>query len=257
MSLRVTQPLFYDSYRRNRQHRVVHPGRRGHQRHRGRRHDPRVRTERWTTAPVIVRVVAGAARPRRSAGETLGIRGATVWLTGPVRVGEVDPGRGRRAAPGRRRPARLPPRRRQPPDAGSTATSASAATGREENVRRVAEVACLFADAGRGGHGRADQPLCRRPPPGPRAARGGRDRPSSRSTWPPRSPSAPAGTRRASTPGPRPVPMASFTGVDDPYEVPTSPELVVSGYAPLEESVGRIVECLEHQGVGPAPHQPR
>ena len=35
-----------------------------------------------------------------------------------------------------------------------------------------------------------------------------------------------------------------MTGVDDPYEVPISPELVVAGDAPVDESVGLILDCL-------------
>ena len=38
--------------------------------------------------------------------------------------------------------------------------------------------------------------------------------------------------------------VASLTGVDDPYEVPAAPELVLDGEAPVDESVGRILECL-------------
>ena len=41
VTLRTTQPLFFDEYRRNRAHRLVHPRRRSDQRHRRRRHDPR------------------------------------------------------------------------------------------------------------------------------------------------------------------------------------------------------------------------
>ncbi len=39
--LRTTQPLFADAYRRNRTTGGLHPHRRGHQRHRRRRHDSR------------------------------------------------------------------------------------------------------------------------------------------------------------------------------------------------------------------------
>jgi adenylylsulfate kinase-like enzyme len=35
-----------------------------------------------------------------------------------------------------------------------------------------------------------------------------------------------------------------MTGIDDPYEVPASPELTVAGDAPLDATVGRILERL-------------
>ena len=36
-----------------------------------------------------------------------------------------------------------------------------------------------------------------------------------------------------------------MTGVDDPYEIPESPEVVIAGDAPLDQSVGRLLECLD------------
>jgi adenylylsulfate kinase-like enzyme len=40
-----------------------------------------------------------------------------------------------------------------------------------------------------------------------------------------------------------------MTGIDDPYEVPASPELVVAGDAPLETSVDLILERLGLDGI--------
>jgi bifunctional enzyme CysN/CysC len=44
--------------------------------------------------------------------------------------------------------------------------------------------------------------------------------------------------------------VASLTGVDDPYEVPASPELVVTGEAPLETTVDQIAGFLGLGGNG-------
>ena len=38
--------------------------------------------------------------------------------------------------------------------------------------------------------------------------------------------------------------LTGMTGIDDPYEAPTAPELVIDGTAPLEESVARVLELL-------------
>ncbi len=47
--------------------------------------------------------------------------------------------------------------------------------------------------------------------------------------------------------------LKGFTGVDDPYEAPESPELVIhSGQETLEESVGRILQYLEQRALIPA-----
>ena len=38
--------------------------------------------------------------------------------------------------------------------------------------------------------------------------------------------------------------LAGMTGIDDPYQAPTAPELVIDGTAPLEESVSRVLDLL-------------
>ena len=176
------QPLFYDSYRRNRSTGLLHPGRRGDQRHRRRRDDPRGRTERWTSVSDVV-----WSRGPLDAGTSAGAR------SGPGGRPSGSPGcraRGSRRSPPRSRsdwwPTAGPPTGSTATTsaAGSTSTSASARAGREENVRRVAEVALLFADAGVVALVALISPYAegRR-----RARRPARGRPgcrSSRSTWP-------------------------------------------------------------------------
>jgi len=47
--------------------------------------------------------------------------------------------------------------------------------------------------------------------------------------------------------------LKGFTGVDDPYEEPHTPEVVCqTGREPLEESLARIVSYLESRGLIPA-----
>ena len=64
VTLRTTQPLFFDEYRRNREHRIVHPRRRGDERHRRRGHDPRPQQCLVATAarPASARRRSGSAR---------------------------------------------------------------------------------------------------------------------------------------------------------------------------------------------------
>ena len=49
-----------------------------------------------------------------------------------------------------------------------------------------------------------------------------------------------------------------FTGIDDPYEPPLSPELSIpTGQEPLEASLARVVAFLEERGLVPAPEAVR
>ena len=107
VTLRTTLPLFYDEYRRNRDHRQLHPRRRGHQHHRRRRHDPRparrVSSDNVTWHPGhVARDGPAVARAPRLAHRACRARASRRW-------------RRRRGAAGRRRPAGLRARRRQPP----------------------------------------------------------------------------------------------------------------------------------------------
>jgi bifunctional enzyme CysN/CysC len=115
--------------------------------------------------------------------------------------------------------------------------------GRDENVRRVAEVAKLFAESGvvavvalispyaearrraRELHEAAGIPFLEVYVATPVAVCADRD---------------PKGLYARARSGA----VASLTGVDDPYEVPSAPELVVDGSATVEESVGQILDRL-------------
>lgn len=115
--------------------------------------------------------------------------------------------------------------------------------GRDENVRRVAEVAKLFAEAGVVAVVALISPYAE----ARRLARELHESAGIRfievyvAT-----PVAVCATRdpkglyaRAQTGA-----VSSLTGVDDPYEVPVSPELVLAGDAPLEQSVGLVLDYL-------------
>ena len=101
------------------------------------------------------------------------------------------------------------------------------ADDRAENVRRVGHVARLLADAGLVAvvplisPYRRDRDLVRGPARRSAAAR------SSRSSSTRRSSSASSATRRASTRKARAGAITGFTGIDDPYEAPEAPELVL------------------------------
>jgi bifunctional enzyme CysN/CysC len=157
------------------------------------------------------------------------------------RLGQVDCGRRRRTAPGGRGAYRLDGDNLR---TGLNADLGFSRTDREENARRAAEVACLFADSGvvavvalispfaesrlraRQLHERAglafveiymaaSVDLC--------AARD------------------PKGLYARASSGD----IRSLTGVDDPYEVPESPELVIEPGAPLSDVVDTVVSALE------------
>jgi adenylyl-sulfate kinase len=171
-----------------------------------------------------------------------GSRGATLWLTGLSGSGKST------LAVAVERRLVLEGRNAYRLDGDNLRTGLSGDLGfsreaRNENTRRAGEVACLFADAGlvavvalispyaetrlaaRRLHERAGLPfvevymavpsdLCAtRDPKGlyARAAAGG---------------------------------IESFTGVDDPYEVPETPDLVVQANTRLEESVDSVIAAL-------------
>ena len=120
--------------------------------------------------------------------------------------------------------------------------------GREENIRRVAEVACLFADAGvvalvalispyrearmraRNEHARCGLPFVEVHMAAPLDVCTQRD---------------PKGLyARAST-----GKITEFTGVDDPYEPPEDPELELRADVDLSEAVERVLSTLEKVAV--------
>jgi len=185
----------------------------------------------------------------------LGIRGATVWLTGLSGSGKSTLASAlehRLVVSGR-------PAYRLDGDnvrCGLNSDLGFDRAGRDENVRRVAEVACLFAESGLVAVVALISPYAE-------ARRLARERHESAGIAfievHVATPVALCASRdpkglyaRAQTGA-----VASLTGIDDPYEEPASPELVVAGDAPLDESVGVIVEYLEHQTDDQAPHAPR
>jgi adenylyl-sulfate kinase len=172
---------------------------------------------------------------------TLGVRGATLWFTGLSGSGKSTLASAveHRLVESGRPAFRL--------DGDNVRCGLNRDLGfdrpdRDENVRRVAEVACLFAESGvvavvalispyaearrraRALHAAAEIPFVevyvatpvdecvRRDPKGLYAG-------------------ASSGT------------VASLTGVDDPYEVPAAPEVVVQG-GPVEDTVGRVLAAL-------------
>jgi len=178
----------------------------------------------------------------------LGTRGATVWFTGLSGAGKstlaaaveqrlVEAGRGAYRLDGDNLRT------------GLNADLGFSAESRLENIRRSAEVALLFADAGvvalvalispyaearrraRELHRRADVPFvevyvatsieecARRDPKGLYARASAGD-------------------------------LVAFTGVDDPYEPPTSPELLIPGHSSLQASVDRVLEALDGATLG-------
>jgi adenylylsulfate kinase len=51
--------------------------------------------------------------------------------------------------------------------------------------------------------------------------------------------------------------IKGFTGIDDPYEEPLSPELVVDSAAtPAEQLADRVIAWLEQAGKIPLPYKP-
>jgi adenylyl-sulfate kinase len=179
---------------------------------------------------------------RAERAEALGWRGATLWITGLSGSGKSTLAAAveKQLVANGRSAYRL--------DGDNLRTGLNGDLGfsrqdRDENTRRAAEVACLFADAGvvavvalispyaesrhraRHLHQRAGLPfveiymaasvdLCAaRDPKGLYA--------------------------QASSGG-----IGSFTGVDDPYEVPTSPDLIVDPHTGVDDAVDAVIAEL-------------
>ena len=227
VSLRTTLPLFFDEYRRNRDDRQLHPHRRGHERHRRRRDDPRADAAVVTTASrdaaTNVTWHAGEVtrgRPPLPRGDRLAHRA--------VGLGQVDRGRRARAAAGQPAGGRPTGSTATTCATGSTPTSASPTADRDRERAPGRRGGPAPGRRRRGGHRPAHQPVPRRPRPGPGAARRGRPRRSSRSSSTPRSSCASSATPRASTPRPAPARSPASPASTTPTRRRSTPELVLT-----------------------------
>ncbi|HUI03364.1 MAG TPA: adenylyl-sulfate kinase [Acidimicrobiales bacterium] len=188
---------------------------------------------------------------RRERWRWLGTRGATVWFTGLSGSGKstlaagveerlVSTGRGAYRLDGDNLRS------------GLNADLDFSRAGREENVRRVAEVARLFADAGVIALAALISPYAE----GRRWARTLHEDAGLRfievymatplSVCAERDPKG--FYARASTGD-----MASFTGMDDPYEPPEDPDLVLGHHLPLADAVDQVIAALD-MAEPPVPH---
>lgn len=188
---------------------------------------------------------------RQERWQVLDVRGATVWLTGLSGSGKstlASAVEGRLVRSGR-------PAYRLDGDnvrCGLNSDLGFDRADRDENVRRVAEVAHLFAEAGvvavvalispyaearrraRALHVAAGLPFVEVHVATPVSVCQERD---------------PKGLYARASSGV----LASMTGVDDPYEPPASPELVIEAGTPVDSAVDRVLDALARQEVPPAP----
>ena len=232
-------------------HGVVHPGGRGHQRHRRRRHDPRGRTDHG--AGLGPRVVAWAASRREDRWETpRAPRGATVWFTGLSGSGKSTLA----AAVEERLVASGRPAYRL--DGDNIRSGLNVDLGFDPRAARRTSAGwprwpcCSPTPAS------SPWPPSSAPTPRPGAGPGPCTRtagcPSSRSTWPPRSRCAPSGDPKGLYARASAGDITSFTGLDHPYEPPTEPDVVVGHHLPLSDAVERVLEALGAAD-RPDPHQ--
>ncbi len=180
---------------------------------------------------------------REQRARVLGARGATVWLTGLSGSGKstVAAALEQRLVVQGRNAYRL--------DGDNLRTGLNEDLGfsrqdREENVRRAGEVACLLADAGlvavvalispyadarrkaRRLHERAGLPFVEVYLAAPADLCSTRD---------------PKGLYAKAAAGE----ISAFTGVDDPYEVPETPEAVIEPGTSVEDSVDAVLTALD------------
>jgi adenylyl-sulfate kinase len=173
---------------------------------------------------------------------TLGCRGATIWFTGLSGSGKSTLA----AAVEERLVASGRPAYRLDGDnirSGLNVDLGFSPEGREENVRRVAEVALLFADAGLITLAALISPYTE----GRRRARALHEAAGLRFVEvyvaTPISVCAqrdPKGLYARASVGE----ITSFTGLDHPYEPPTAPDLVVGHHLPLSEAIERVLGAL-------------
>ncbi len=184
--------------------------------------------------------------------DTLGTKGATVWFTGLSGSGKSTLA----AAVEERLVASGRPAYRLDGDnirSGLNVDLGFSPEGREENVRRVSEVALLFADAGlialaalispyakgraraRALHEDAGVKFVEVYVATPISVCAQRD---------------PKGLYARASVGA----ITSFTGFDHPYEPPTDPDLVVGHHLPLSDAVDRVLGALDAAEVS-SPHE--
>src|ERR1700681_2869224 len=178
--------------------------------------------------------------------DTLGTGGATIWFTGLSGSGKSTLA----AAVEERLVASGRPAYRLDGDnirSGLHIDLGSSPEGREENVRRVAEVALLFADAGLIALAALISPYAK----GRGRARALHEDAGVRFVEvyvaTPISVCAqrdPKGLYARATAGD----VTSFTGMDHPYEPPTEPDLVVGHHIPLSDAVEQVLEALGASG---------
>ena len=179
---------------------------------------------------------------RADRAESFGARGATLWLTGLSGSGKstLAVAVEERLVGEKRNAYRL--------DGDNLRSGLNGDLGfsrddRDENVRRAAEVACLFADAGlvaivalispyaesrqraRQLHQQCGIPFAEVYMAVPAVLCANRD---------------PKGLYARASEGT----IESFTGVDDPYEVPDSPELVIESGTALQQAVDAVMRTL-------------
>ena len=179
---------------------------------------------------------------RRERWRWLGTRGATVWFTGLSGSGKSTLAAAveERLVSSGRAAYRLDGDNLR---SGLNADLDFSRAGREENVRRVAEVARLFADAGMVALAALISPYA----DGRRWARRLHEDAGLRfievymatplDVCAERDPKG--FYARASTGD-----MASFTGMDDPYEPPLAPDLVLGHHVPLSDAVDEVLGAL-------------
>ena len=216
--LRAQAPLMFDAYRRNRATGGF------------------ILVDTATNNTVAAGMILGRRTGQRhqrglarqpGAAETSARLGAcTVWLTGLSGSGKSTVAVEVEQQAGGRGPARLSARRGQPAPRAERRPGFSA-EDRAENVRRVGEVARLFADAGMVAVVSLVSPVPGRPRSGAGPARTPPGWASWRCSSTPRWRSARPAIRKACTPRPGPARSPGSPGVDDPYEPPLEPELVL------------------------------
>jgi adenylylsulfate kinase len=179
----------------------------------------------------------------------LGVRGATMWFTGLSGSGKSTIASALERA---LIELKIPAYRLDGDNVrhGLNSNLSFTAEDRAENIRRVGEVAKLFADAGtvvitsfispyaadrarvRAMHAAAELQFLEVYVDTPIEVCEQRD---------------PKGLYKKARAGEIPL----FTGVSDPYEAPVDPELVLrTGSQPVEESVRACIACLKERGIG-------